>query len=181
METPMEPERLSGYVVSYGRHRKNAYAAVFKSIKRYFTEPQQEWLVRYMEMHSLVYGRNGNIVPDRLFTESLVHIYTTEPTERDNWLLCLAQAAYRWRQYAICAIAPSIVYHHSSQRKLIESEVVIVAEFCLDEKLIIPVEDIHADRGRLGIFLEIYVRKRNVYAQLNYRNICKAAYMANWI
>lgn len=110
-----------------------------------------------------------------------LYVYTTEPTERDNWLLGIAQAAYLWRQYAIGIIAPSITYHPSSSKKLVENEVIIVAEFCLNEKLIIPTDEIYADRGRLGIFLATYVRKRNVYAQLDYTKICKAAYAPNWV
>lgn len=177
----MEAEWPTRQVVSFGRHRKNAYAEVFTSIKRYFTEPQQEWLVRYMEMHFLVRRHRGNIVPDRLFVETLVHIYTTEPTERDNWLFSIARSAYLWRQYAIGIITPFIAYHHSSSKKLTENEVIVVAEFCLNEKLIIPTEEIYADRGRLGIFLATYVRKRNVYAQLDYTKICKVAYAPNWV
>lgn len=176
----MDTEQTCSQIVSFGKRKKGAYSAVFASIKRYFTEPQQEWLVCYMEMHSLVRRHQGNIVPDRMFIESVVHIYTTKPTDRDNWLLGIAQGAYLWRQYAIGIIAPSIVYHHSSSKKLIENEVTVVAEFCLEEKLIIPTEEIYTDRGRLGIFLGTYVRKRNVYAQLDYAKICKAAYMPNW-
>lgn len=175
----MEHEQ-HGQIVSYGRYRKSVYAAVFKSMERYFTEPHQERLVRYMEINSLVRHHLGNIVPDRLFVESLVYTYSTIPIRSEDWLLGVARKAHEWREYAIWILDRAIPYPPLSGKILTEHEVVVVAEFCLGKKLIDPMGEIYVDRGRLGTFLRTYQKRRREYPLLECQRACEATYTENW-
>lgn len=123
-----------------------------------FSQKESEFLASYMEKHDLIRSEEGRMHVNVLFSEALRH--------HRNWypeieIRLIARRAHLWTLGALREIRKLIA---NGIHEISDGEVLMVAEFCLEKRYIIPEDYLlekDSKRKELDQYIEKYKKTRN--------------------